>query len=57
MIEYFEFDTNKLVCKVPNGAKSGRIWVNGIYNASLIELHHPSEEEFIVYDESEDIVR
>jgi len=56
-VEYIEFDKNKIVCKVPVGAKSGKIWVNGCYTASGMELHHPSEEEFIVYDESGDEVR
>lgn len=56
-IEYISFDTNKIVCKVPEGAKTGKIWVNGYYAAGGIDLHHPSEEEFIVYDESGDIVR
>ncbi|HOF01396.1 MAG TPA: IPT/TIG domain-containing protein [Spirochaetota bacterium] len=55
--EYLEFNTNKIVCKVPEGAKSGKIWVNGYYTAAFKELHHPSEEEFIVYDETGDIVR
>ena len=55
--EYIEFDTNKIVCKVPNGAKSGSIFVNGILNDGTLDLLHPSEEEFIVYDESGDIVR
>jgi len=56
-IEYISFDTNKIVCKVPEGAKSGKIWVNGCYTAAFKELHQPSEEEFIVYDETGDIVR
>lgn len=57
VVDFIEFDTNKIICKVPEGAKSGKIWVNGIYNATAIKLHHPSEEEFIVYDESGDEVR
>ena len=56
-VDCIEFDTDKIVCKVPKGAKSGKIWINGIYEAGLLELHHPSEEEFIVYDESGDEVR
>lgn len=56
-LEYVEFGENKIVCKVPEGAKSGKIWVNGAYEAAFMELHHPSEEEFIVYDESGDEVR
>jgi hypothetical protein len=56
-IEYISFDTNKIVCKVPEGAKSGKIWVNGYYAGGGMDLHHPSEEEFIVYDETGDIVR
>jgi len=55
--DYIEFGEDKIVCKVPEGAKSGKIWVNGCYTASFKELHHPSEDEFIVYDESGDIVR
>ena len=55
--DYIEFGKNKIVCKVPEGAKSGKIWVNGYYAGGGMELHHPSEEEFIVYDETGDIVR
>lgn len=57
VIDFIEFDTDKIVCKVPEGAKTGKIWVNGIYTAFIKYLHHPSEEEFIIYDASGDIVR
>lgn len=55
--EYVDFDENRIVCKIPEGAKTGKIWVNGRYAADFMELHHPSEEEFVVYDASGDIVR
>lgn len=52
--EYLEFGENKIVCKVPEGATTGQILVNGHYTVWVSELYHPSEEEFIVLDSSGD---
>jgi len=53
-LEFVDIEDGKLICRVPEGAKSGKILVMQQYPS--IEDNNPSERNFIVLDASGDEV-